>query len=321
MTATPVDTDARSEFERWRSASPTHARAYDDVNAIWQLSGETSEMPPILALRHETATRMAATTRTLVRQLAVAAAMLIATLSGAGLAWYMNVRSNQGTFAAQLPGEVYQTRVGERMTLTLMDGSTATLNTASRLRVDYNESERHLTLESGQALFDVAKGQPHPFVVSAGSHTITAHGTEFDVRLEPEKVKVALIEGIVSVRNEKAPSAQEVRLKPNELLSAGVYSYSVQTVRDVKSLVSWRDGMLIFEDDSLATAVAEMNRYVERPVVLADPKLAKLRISGAFHAGGTGAFVDAVTRLFPFAIVRQSPQAIILADASKHPRA
>lgn len=320
LTASLVDVEAHTEFERWLSASPRHAEAYADVDATLRLGREMSETAPILALRHETATRMAATTRTLVYRLGVAAAMLIATLSGAGLAWYMNVRSNQAVLAAQLPGEVYQTRIGERMTLTLMDGSTATLNTASRLRVNYSDSERHLTLESGQALFDVAKGQPRPFVVSAGSQQITAHGTEFDVRLEPEKVNVALVEGIVSVRNQMNPSTQELRLKPGDVLSAGANSHSLQTVHDMKSLVSWRDGLLIFDNASLSTAVAEMNRYVERPIVLADPRLGKLRISGAFHAGGTGTFVDAVARLFPVAVVQEGPRAIVLDSKGEHPR-
>jgi transmembrane sensor len=321
MTAALVDTEVRDAFERWLAASPAHARAYADVDAIWKLGRETSEAPAILALRHETATRMAATTRGLVYRLGLAAAMLIATLSGAGLAWYMNVRAAERAFASQAAGEVYQTRIGERMTLTLMDGSTATLNTASRLRVNYSDSVRHLTLESGQAIFDVAKGQPRPFVVSAGSQTITAHGTEFDVRLEPENVQVALIEGIVSVRRKTSPSAPEVRLSPGEVLSAGANSHSVQTVRDMKSFVSWRDGLLIFDDESLADAVTEMNRYVERPIMLADQKLGKLRISGAFHAGGTGTFVDAVTHLFPVAVVQQGPNAIVLDRASKRPGA
>lgn len=322
MAADRVDDATRGSFEAWQSAAPEHAAAYADVEATWQLARELRETPPLLSLRHETSTRLVAATRHLMRRLGMAAGLAAAVI-GLGTGAYLGHQVYQRRVASssELASEVYQTRVGERMALTLVDGSKVTLNTASRLRVVYSETERRLVLEAGQALFRVAKGQAQPFIVTAGGQRITAHGTEFDVRLDRDSIKVALVEGIVSVQDENKPSTPEIRLKPNEVLAAGADVRSVRAVPDMERLVSWQDGLLIFEDESLGAAVAEMNRYVRRPIILSDPSLAKLRISGAFRAGSTRTFVDAVTHLFPVTIVENTADSIVLATTPQRPAA
>jgi transmembrane sensor len=198
------------------------------------------------------------------------------------------------------------------VTVALADGSTAVLDTASRLRVDYTGQARGLTLEAGQAYFEVAKGQPRPFVVDAGDRRITAHGTAFDVRLGPQQVKVSLIEGQVSVRDTAAKDGDEIRLKPNEVLVAHGETTSVRAIGNAASVSAWRDGFVMFEDASLTEAAAEMNRYVDQPRIVVQPDVAQLRLSGAFRTGQTTAFVDALQKGFPVAVMDRSPGRIVL---------
>ena len=55
--------------------------------------------------------------------------------------------------------------------------------------------------------------------------------------------------------------------------------------------MSWRSGVLMFRDRSLADAIAEFNRYNMRKIVIRDPALAALKIEGNFRATNVEAFV------------------------------
>jgi transmembrane sensor len=163
-------------------------------------------------------------------------------------------------------------------------------------------------------LFRVAKGQARPFVVQALDRLVTAHGTVFDVRIEPgRKVKVALVEGSVSVANASAPLQTATELQPNEILVASNDQVQVSRAPDIDKEVSWRDGLIVFEDESLADATAEVNRYVRTSIVLQDDRLRQIRVSGAFRTGETAAFVEALQLSFPVRVVERNNQRIVLA--------
>ena len=204
----------------------------------------------------------------------------------------------------------YGTGIGQRLSVTMPDGSTATLNTNTRLQVAYDAHARRLVLERGQAVFHVAKGQPLPFEVVAGGRTITAHGTVFDVRLDRDAVAVALFEGKVSVSG--GPGGRENALLPNQMLTASAAGTRVTPIRSTEQLTSWQNGMIVFDDEPLSVAVAEINRYVRRPLVIGDAGLSSLRISGAFQSGDTKAFVEAMQLYFPVQADEPDPSRILL---------
>ena len=302
-------------FAQWRTCEPEHDEAFTQIEAAHDAAKRLAGSPDILALRHETLTRLVMSPRREPWRAMLAAGIAAVIIGSASLiAWRLDGGSPSAE-AAVLEPSVYRTGVGERLTITLADGSTATLNTASQLRVRYTSAERRLVLEAGQAFFEVAKGQSRPFIVVAGDRLVTAHGTEFDVRLDTGSLEVALLEGAVSVAPSTADrSAVVTRLKPNELLVASGTTTSVRTIDDAARLTSWRDGLILFEDDRLADAVAEMNRYSMRPIMLADPKVGDMRISGAFHTGGTDAFVEALELGFEVKIVEDGKERIVLAS-------
>jgi transmembrane sensor len=63
--------------------------------------------------------------------------------------------------------------------------------------------------------------------------------------------------------------------------------------------MAWREGKLVFDDESLADAVARMNNYSQVKIVVEDAHARALKISGIFNAGDTPAFVEAVQSYFP----------------------
>ena len=80
---------------------------------------------------------------------------------------------------------------------------------------------------------------------------------------------------------------------------------------DVEKQVSWRTGRLIFSDEPLGDVVEELNRHSDRKIVLADPTLADLRVSGVFRAGAVGSFVTAVDAAFPIAAESRGDEVVL----------
>jgi len=307
------DDSTRAQFDHWH-AQPGHKVAYDAVVDAREASAALADHPDMLALRHATVARVAlaraprAPRRTAPWLLAAAACAAVV----APLAWLR--LADDGAPASRIASApTYRTATGQRLMVTLTDGSRLTLDTDSRVRVAYSDSERRLVLERGQALFEVAKHQPRPFVVFAGSHAVTAHGTAFDVRLDPGTVQVALVEGLVSVAT-SGGQVRPVKMVPDDVLTASTTGISVRHVPGMAlALSSWSEGRLVFEDTSLRHAVAEMNRYGTPQIAIADASAGAVRISGSFRTGDVQPFLDALELGFPVTVDRRADGRIRIA--------
>jgi transmembrane sensor len=65
---------------------------------------------------------------------------------------------------------------------------------------------------------------------------------------------------------------------------------------DVTRKLSWTEGRLWFERQTLKDVVAEFNRYNRRQMVIADPAIENLRIGGGFEATDPESFIAALER-------------------------
>jgi transmembrane sensor len=305
LTSSPAGSPLHAECARWRAADPRNAAALADIEATLRLARAARDDDSIAMLRRETARRTAQTARRRPRM--AVAASVAACLSLAGmLAWR--------SFDTSPAGEVYQTAAGERHTVELADGSTVTLNTRSRVRTEYSRRERRLELETGEAVFEVAKDPRRPFVVMAGGQAVTAHGTVFDVRLGPGQLDVALLEGSIVVKPQAAPAGSGTRVQPGQRLRVSGRTVSLTDIPKLEHVASWRSGIVIFEDTTLSAAVAEMNRYGAQPIRLADAELASLRLSGSFRIDRPDAFLEALELYFPVdAVVAQDGSVLLSA--------
>ncbi len=296
----------RVRFEDWQSHAG-HASAFAAVAEARTTSAALADHPEMLALRHAAVARIALSReprRAAPWMLAIAACATVV----APIAWLRFADDAATTRPAAQNAEVpvYSTATGQRLMVTLTDGSRLTLDTDSRVRVAYNDTERRLLLERGQALFEVAKHQPRPFVVTAGSQSVTAHGTAFDIRLDPGNVQVALVEGAVSVAS-KGGHAKPVTMVPDDVLTAVAGSVSLRHVPGIAlALSSWSEGRLVFVDATLRHAVAEMNRYGTPRIALADVRAGDVRISGSFRTGEVQPFLDALQMGFPVTVARSA---------------
>jgi len=282
---TKVSTEDLYSFQAWRKDA-TNAAAFKRVEAAWKLSARLAGDPQIQAatskaLRENPAptarvkwTRLAPTITGL--------AVLLLALAGAVLVVGFD--------------PVFSTEVGEQRLVTLEDGSRLRLNTNSRVRVSLTRSERRVVLERGEAYFDVAHDAARPFVVRAGNAQVRALGTRFDVRRERQGVVVLLVQGRVRVGN---GAGDTVELMPNQQLTVTQDGLSTVRAADAVAAAGWTTGRLTFRDMALRDAVAEMNRYSERKIVLETPAaVANEPVSGEFNVGDTRAFVTAVSLSF-----------------------
>jgi transmembrane sensor len=229
----------------------------------------------------------------------------------------------------------YGTGVGEQRLVVLDDGTRLTLNTATRVQVNLRAHSRSVSVEDGEALFEVAKDPSRPFVVRVGGSEVRALGTVFSVRFTPRQagasdVAVTLIEGQVSVHPEtypdgtKSSQSGQLILHPGERARLAAAAASGRQAAKsplvdhppVDQLVAWKRGDAVFDDVPLEQAVAEMNRYSRTPIVLVVGATAtSYRISGVFRTGDNAGFAKAVAALHGL-VVRELPERLELAQRS-----
>ncbi|WP_252168707.1 FecR family protein [Sphingomonas morindae] len=284
----------------WRASSPAHAEAFARAQAAREAAQQCAPAPALLALRHEAVAR-AALARPPRRRLALAAGALL--LAGGPLAAWTIERIARPPEPPAFTRSV-RTGIGERAAVTLPDGSRITLDTASRLSVRYQGGRRSVALD-GQGWFEVRPGA-EPLIVSAGGRTLSVDPGAFDIRTDPAGLRALAVDGGLTIDGTRIGTGQMLLTRADEAI--------VARPRNLVPLTGWRQGLLQFEDVPLAEAVAEFNRYRHRPIRLADPAAARLRLSGSFRTAEGPAFVDALVAGFPVRVKQDSPDAIVLAS-------
>jgi transmembrane sensor len=190
-------------------------------------------------------------------------------------------------------GDRYSTGVGQKITVSLADGSNVQLNTDTRLRVRFDGNERRLTLERGQAFFDVAHDAARPFIVDAGKARIRAIGTRFDVDRAHQDVEVTLAQGRVEVTPVGSGHGGWTLNAGQRIRIDGDAGAGVPVTADLATATAWTTGRIFFHDTPLAQAVAEVNRYSRRKIALGAGAPRDMKINGAFETGDTEGFVAA----------------------------
>lgn len=189
----------------------------------------------------------------------------------------------------------FDTPIGGRRVVPLVDGSKVELNTQTVLRTGVNQTKREVWLDSGEAFFEVAHREGEPFVVHAGRQTITVLGTKFSVRRDKDRVTVNVLEGRVRVDDGEGQMAHAAIITAGDTaISRGTSTLiAAKSEVRVENALAWRDGMLSFDQAPLSDVVAEFNRYNRTRLVVTDTQAGKIPIGGSFQA----ASVDSFTRL------------------------
>jgi transmembrane sensor len=294
------DAHVEEACRRWIADDPERAAAFELLTDTWEKSGQLPRRPIEKVRNWDLRGFHLSLPRALLATCAIAVVAVGITL-----------------FCLRTDG--VSTVVGEQRTLTLQDGSRVYLNTNSRAVVRFDRQARRVELEKGEALFEVAQNSALPFIVTAGDRQVRALGTAFVVRRDPQQLAVTLVEGKVAVSGDsKQETASLLTASTHSPASAGskVATADVFTLDPgqrvtfasgqppkvdrprLEKITAWQHGQVSLDNTTLADAVSEMNRYNRMQLVVEDPEVAAIRISGIFRAGDTENFVQALVRTY-----------------------
>lgn len=178
--------------------------------------------------------------------------------------------------------EIYQTAYGETLELELEDGSQVTLNANTTLtwnRRWKKEKERRIYLE-GEAFFDVLHTEDDlPFVVFTNDLTVNVLGTTFSVRSRENKTDVVLESGKVKLDLNR-PRDRILEMIPGDRIhySAAVDHLEKDKVEEVDTGLDWMEGVLRFEDVSVAEMFSKIEELYGKKLVTEDEELLARRL-------------------------------------------
>ncbi|HEY3637051.1 MAG TPA: FecR domain-containing protein [Rhizomicrobium sp.] len=293
--------DDRSEtddaaFRAWLCAAPENSRAFEAVTTIWDAAEGLRSVPGLSRKQPR------------VRRRTVLAGFGTLAVAGAGFAAW------QEAYAG-----VYETGVGEQKHVTLSDGTQAFLDTDTRLRERFTDTLRTVELDRGLVDFRVRPDMHRPFIVEADGQRIFSDRSTLDVRRDERQVSVVLLQGRATVLAASPAAPKQLTLERGErAIVAGNVVLHVDKP-NLAPLIAWQTGQAMFENQTLASAAAEMNRYSTVRLVVDDPIVANLKLSGVYRVGDNQAFARSVSQLLPV-IVEHYPDHIELTrDESRMP--
>jgi transmembrane sensor len=270
-------------FHDWLGADPSHAVAFEAVSATWEAS---SRLARDLRGRDHGRTRPAHSRR---EMLAGVGALAL------GLGTFSILRSAQA--------HVFQTDIGEQKHVVLDDGSQVLLDTDTRIKVSFSKSLRAAELLYGRANFRVAADTARPFVVCAADRKIVTAASNLDVREDHGAMSVVLIEGSATLEPVIPGGRAEILHSGQQILADKKHTHRL-AAPNIASLVAWQTGHAIFENERLADAVHEMNRYSTDTLQIESAGIAGMRVSGVYFVGDNVAFANAISKLLPVKIRR-----------------
>ncbi|MFD1949825.1 FecR family protein [Sphingomonas arantia] len=257
-------------FRAWMNADPQHADAFERASAVWDSAGGLTSPPP--TVRPSLPSRRAV--------MAGGAALLVA--GGSSMGWRA---ANAG---------VYRTDVGEQRRLVLDDGTRVMLDTATRIRFRANQDLRMLWLSSGRIDLAVAADR-RPFAIRTGDRRALVRTGRLDIRYDTGHAAVTALDGVARVETAGA----SVPIRPGQRIAMTDGRPDRMDRPELDDLIAWQSGRLAFRDQTLAEATAEMNRYTDRSLVVADPKAAAMRFTGLYRVGDPEAFALSLAVLLP----------------------
>jgi len=258
------------DFTAWLEADPAHLAAYETALEEDAWTGALLAQPEARALFRQDDEAPAAPSRrrwwagggALAASVAAAVALLTLHPFGANL--------------VQI-----ETAPGEHRTVVLADGSRVILNGGTRISYDA-DGEREMTLAHGEALFEIRHDASDPFVVMVDDTRLVDAGTVFNVVSGGDALEVGVAEGAVIYQGADEP----VHLHPGDVLKRDSAHGPVRLTRaDPQSVGSWNEGVLHFDNATLAEVAEDLERAAGRPV-RAGAGVGGLRYTGTLAVDG-----------------------------------
>lgn len=173
---------------------------------------------------------------------------------------------------------------GQRIYMTLQDGTEAWLSPRSIIRIpsEFSKDERSVELD-GEGFFAVTKDAKRPFIVKTQNYNIKVLGTRFNVfaYTQSKRFETNLVEGSVQVINSRRPE-EHITLKPNEMVSLknGVLVKSASVFNNEEYLKS---GIFYFSNKKFSEILDYLTLWYKVTFDIKDSAQIDKYVSGKFR--------------------------------------
>ena len=199
------------------------------------------------------------------------------------------------------------------------------LNTGTIAETTVSNKERMVRLIQGEAYFNVVSDEERPFLVKAGLSQVKVVGTAFSVRVDDGDAILHVEEGKVQflpinlgniVDNDlDAESSPLIVAGQTATLSAANSEVQVIDSVDIERQLSWREGLLVFQGETLDQVIDEVSRYTDVSIVISDASLRNTRIGGTFQTGEIEPLLGALEASFGISVDRVGDGLIYLSSS------
>lgn len=279
----------REAFERWRSTDPAHALAFIRLTQVDAELGHLRESGlGERPLMHETPPATPPLAR---RMLLAIGGMGVVAAGLGGLGWSIAAAAR-----------TVETAVGERRRIVLAKGIAIELNTDSRIEWRHSDRLYDIRLLRGEVMVERAAGSESCRLHCGRSEIDVAANARVNARFARSGVAVAVLEGGASLRTPGRSGVIPLPPQRKATIADGAPpALSVLSTIEAGAVAAWQQGQLHFNGESLEQAVAEYNRYLPRPIEIADPAIRQVRLGGRFSATDPTEFCRALREIYGIA--------------------
>lgn len=227
----------------------------------------------------------------------------VAIILGLGVLAYNYLPSQQNLYTQTLQAG------NENLYAVLDDGTQVWLSKHSQLTYNKNFGEKDRKIQlTGEAFFDVAHRPEVPLTVTANKVDVTVKGTAFNVNASHPDVEVALIRGLVAVKDTRQKDAEEFLLHPNQkvILSNGKatinkHNYLITQANDtIVPEIRWMNEGLVFQKQKLQDVAKLMESRYGITIRFTNPQLGAQRFTGSIKNETLPQILDALKQSYPF---------------------
>lgn len=294
-------------LDRWLADDPRHRGAFIRAEAAWRLLDRGAALGGQMLAEPDAGMDTIRLSRR-----GVLAGSAAAVLALAGATAFLASRGRVG------PVQHYATRRGEIRRVSLPDGSTALLNTATQIDFALTAATRLVALKSGEGWFRVREDVRRAFIVDGGLAAVSATAAAFVIRRLEERMEVVVSRG-------------HVRLSPDATRSEGLLldagrraiidtrgGVRLMSLSDeeLRRRLAWREGGLGFDGEAVVDAVAAINRSNRLQIDVEPGRLASERVVGWFAVHDPESFAKSIAVTFD-ARIRIEPDRIVIGDRPK----
>jgi transmembrane sensor len=282
------------QLEIWRAESADHDRVFQQMQHAWDA---------VEPCRTATPRAWAGIGRRARRP-----AWLVATAIAASLVAGLSIDRYVSTWRYD-----YRSSAGEIRTVTLPDGTRASMTGDTALAVDITDAgERRVEVARGDAYFEVVHDDRRPFVVTAGSARVEDIGTGFSVALQGRIGTVDVAHGVVKVTT----GGRSTILRANEHVDFGAGILGAKSAVDTRVRLGWLRGLYFAENEELGAVIARVDDFYPGRIFVTSDALSRRRINAVVQLRNPGAWLDALGKTHGVSVRRIGPVVLIAEDRS-----